>query len=297
MAVETTLNTISSGYNRSNINSNFEEIATALNDALSRSGNAPNSMEADLDLNNNDLLNAGLVETDRLLVGGEEFVASEAVAVGPAGEAATITVGTVTTGAAGTSVIVTNVGDETNAIFDITIPRGDTGASGAGSGDMVAAQNLNDVADKPTAFSNIKQAASTSATGVVEIATAAEYRTGTDTVRTLGISEVWSAAGFVTITDSATLTFDMSTWLSLIQTTLAGNRTVGDPTNVKPGQHFMWKLTATGSTRTFTLHADFKVATGIEPFPLSITTSETVYVYGFAESTNVIRVTSVQRFA
>jgi len=54
------------------------------------------------------------------------------------GAAATLTIGTVTTGAAGTSVIVSNVGTSTAAILNITIPRGSDGASGSGSGDMVA---------------------------------------------------------------------------------------------------------------------------------------------------------------
>jgi len=52
--------------------------------------------------------------------------------------AATVAVGTVTTGAAGTDVIVTNSGTSSDAVLDFTIPRGNTGLSGAGSGDMVA---------------------------------------------------------------------------------------------------------------------------------------------------------------
>lgn len=46
------------------------------------------------------------------------------------GIAATIEVGTVTTGAAGTNARVTNVGTEQRAILNFVIPRGDTGASG-----------------------------------------------------------------------------------------------------------------------------------------------------------------------
>ena len=46
------------------------------------------------------------------------------------GIAATIEVGTVTTGAAGTDASVTNVGTEQRAILNFVIPRGDTGASG-----------------------------------------------------------------------------------------------------------------------------------------------------------------------
>jgi hypothetical protein len=54
---------------------------------------------------------------------------------GPKGDdglAATIQVGTVTTGAAGTNAEVTNVGTENAAIFNFTIPKGDTGEAGSG---------------------------------------------------------------------------------------------------------------------------------------------------------------------
>lgn len=49
---------------------------------------------------------------------------------GPKGDAATIAVGAVTTGAPGSSVIVTNVGDEYDAVLDFTIPEGDKGDQG-----------------------------------------------------------------------------------------------------------------------------------------------------------------------
>lgn len=174
MAVEVSLNTIGSGYNRALINENFVEIESALEDALSRSGTSPNTMGVDLDMDSNDLLNVGTLNTAQLILGGIELAASDVQAVGPQGEAATVTVGDVTTGAAGTDVIVTNVGDEVNAVFDITIPRGDTGASGAGSGDMVAAQNLSDVVDAATSFDNIKQTATDTYEGVLELSVLAE---------------------------------------------------------------------------------------------------------------------------
>lgn len=47
-----------------------------------------------------------------------------------------------------------------------------------GGGDLVAANNLSDVASAATAFSNIKQAATESVTGVVELATSAETDAG-----------------------------------------------------------------------------------------------------------------------
>ena len=55
----------------------------------------------------------------------------------------------------------------------------------AGGGDMLAANNLSDVAVAATAFTNIKQAATESATGVVELATTAEAEAGTDTSRAI----------------------------------------------------------------------------------------------------------------
>ena len=52
-------------------------------------------------------------------------------ATGATGTAATIAVGTVTTGTAGSSAVITNAGTSGAAVFNFTIPRGDTGATGA----------------------------------------------------------------------------------------------------------------------------------------------------------------------
>jgi hypothetical protein len=49
----------------------------------------------------------------------------------PTGTAATVAVGTTTTGNAGTNASVTNSGTTSAAVFNFTIPRGDTGATGA----------------------------------------------------------------------------------------------------------------------------------------------------------------------
>ncbi len=80
-----------------------------------------------------------------------------------------------------------------------------------GGGDLLAANNLSDVDNTATAFANIKQAASASATGVVELATDAETSTGTDTaravtpanVKSLGVSHFANDAGYITSTLSS----------------------------------------------------------------------------------------------
>ena len=58
----------------------------------------------------------------------ENGVANEQV--GPAGPAGTVTVGSVTTGEAGTEATVTNSGTESVAILDFVIPKGAAGTNG-----------------------------------------------------------------------------------------------------------------------------------------------------------------------
>lgn len=72
-------------------------------------------------------------------------------AKGDTGTAATITIGSVTTGAPGTNVSVTNSGTSTNAILNFTIPRGQPGAGGGTSVEVDAAlsnTSLNPVQNK-----------------------------------------------------------------------------------------------------------------------------------------------------
>lgn len=78
---------------------------------------------------------AGLPNPDPVNIKGEQGMA------GKDGTAATITIGTVTTGEPGSNASVTNVGTDTAAVLAISIPRGDKGADGVGAGDVIAAAN------------------------------------------------------------------------------------------------------------------------------------------------------------
>lgn len=71
MAIEYTPTVVGSGYNLSNLNKNFADIETALADAVSRSGETPNSMSSDFDLDGNDLLNGGLLEAQSIKIAGQ----------------------------------------------------------------------------------------------------------------------------------------------------------------------------------------------------------------------------------
>lgn len=72
-------------------------------------------------------------------------------------------------------------------------------------GALLAANNLSDVASASTAFTNIKQAATTAATGVVELATDAETNTGTDTGRAITPSNLEAWEGSANVTTVGTL--------------------------------------------------------------------------------------------
>lgn len=72
MAKQATLTTITATNNLPAVlNANFLALNTALNNTLSLDGSTPNAMEADIDLNSNDLLNAQDVKVQRLFIANE----------------------------------------------------------------------------------------------------------------------------------------------------------------------------------------------------------------------------------
>ncbi|MFQ6428700.1 hypothetical protein, partial [Streptococcus pneumoniae] len=52
------------------INNNSDAIETAFRNTLSRDGSTPNEMNADIDLNSNNLLNVGSINVETLTVDG-----------------------------------------------------------------------------------------------------------------------------------------------------------------------------------------------------------------------------------
>lgn len=59
------------------INANSDAIETALENTLSRDGTSPNSMGADLDMNNNDILNVYNIDVNTLTIDGVPILASD----------------------------------------------------------------------------------------------------------------------------------------------------------------------------------------------------------------------------
>ena len=163
MAKKPTISTITTNYNLAQyVNSNFEAIRDHFEGVLSLDGSTPNSMEADLDLNGNSILNAGDIEVGSLTVGGITFVPNDAVAIPDwEGTWATSTPYAV-------NDLVYNAGNSyicvvahTSGVFSSDLSSGywelfaSKGDSGAGTGDLLSTENLSDLADADSALANL----------------------------------------------------------------------------------------------------------------------------------------------
>ena len=195
MAKKPTLITLSSGYGSTTLlNSNFNDLNNAFNNTLSLDGSTPNSMSADLDLGGNDLLNVGSINGDSLTdfaaaaaLAAASVVAAEAAEVG----AQAAESGALASLSSIESIQDVLVADSWKGSWltatayipgDLAIEAGSTyiclvahtsgtfatdltavkwqlfaqkGSAGAGTGDMLAANNLSDVANVSTSRSNL----------------------------------------------------------------------------------------------------------------------------------------------
>lgn len=98
----------------------------------------------------------------------------------------------------------------------------------------------------------------------VDIASAANFRANTAD-KILDTDGVWSAADAVALTDAATVAVDFSTGFNFTLT-IGGNRTLGQPSNVKVGQSGMIQITqGGGGSHTLAYHADWYFAGGTDP--------------------------------
>lgn len=115
--------------------------------------------------------------------------------------------------------------------------------------------------------------------------------------KVLTAAGVWADATLKTLSSSGNSTpINFANFING-ELVLGENTTLANPSGEKVGQCGRIKVTATGSTRTVALHADYKPATGVEAFPISVLTTETVYIDYWIQAANVIEITSVQRRA
>jgi hypothetical protein len=163
------------------------------------------------------------------------------------------------------------------------------GIETAATADQTAQEIATAIDADATAENTLRDAipATTTAKGTVELATSAEWRTGTDTARALGVAETWGSAAEVTLSDAATIAVDMDTFINAV-VTLTDNRTLGNPTNGKVGQTGVIRIVqdATGS-RTLSYGTDWEFAGGTAPTLTTDANAEDLLFYHVIASDRV----------
>lgn len=118
-------------------------------------------------------------------------------------------------------------------------------------------------------------------------ATSANWR-GNAANKLLNPNAVWSAMSETTLTDAASIAWDMETGFDFI-VTLSANRALANPTNTKVGQkgRLIIQQDATGS-RTVTWGANYKFANGTAPTLSTAANALDVLYYDVRSSTYII---------
>ena len=132
----------------------------------------------------------------------------------------------------GTSLILPGAANITTAAGDVAVMV----SLGSGNWKCIAYQSA----------SGILQAASQTAAGIAELATAAEVRNGT-AGKIIDPAILAGAGAIVSLTDAATIAVDWNAFINA-DVTLTDNRALGNPTNVQVGT--FRTITAKGSSST-----------------------------------------------
>lgn len=235
------LTDLAAGYaSNTQLNNNFQLIEEAFDNTLSRDGSTPNTMEADLDMNGNQILNTGNFSVDELTVGGVRLVDASAV---PSWKGAWET---------GVEYQVDDLIREegqtyiclethTSGTFstDLTANKWELfaakGAPGDGTGDMLASNNLSELTSNATARANLGLSNLAITTGSSFALTLLDDEDAAEARATLGTLDAAETLTNKTMGDGTAVETGTSNWTGtvtldpangLIQTvTLTGNVT------------------------------------------------------------------------
>lgn len=164
-------------------------------------------------------------------------------------------------------------------------------------------------------YASVVSAASTTVSGIVELATDAETQTGTDTARAitpanltakeataagyrnntadriLTTDQVWSAADTVALswTSGGTTAVDLNAGINFTVTTATGNSTLGAPSNAKTGQSGFIYITQDASTpRTLAFNSAWVFAGGTDPALTATASAKDILFYQVIDDTGPI---------
>ncbi len=125
------------------------------------------------------------------------------------------------------------------------------------------------------------------------IASNSEFQLGTAS-RLLTAAALKSTVAYQALASGTTVAWDMSLGNNA-SLALGTSVTLSNPTNAVPQFGFVVKVTAVTSARTLSLGANFAVAAGVESFPITIATTEAVYVIGFVDTASKLVISGVIR--
>lgn len=286
------------------INDNFDAIVTAIENTLSRDGTSPNTMSDNLDMNSNRIVNLP-TPVSASDAATKDYVDSAANQGDPGDDGQDGT-----NGSNGWTPLLAVASDSERRVIQITDwtggtssepssgylgptgivataaegvnVRGATGLSGAGTGDMLAENNLDDLEDASVARTNLGveigadvqafdatlAALASYATDGLVTQTAANTFTGRTITAGTGIS-VTNGNGvsgnpvvslpnarvdvIVALTDGATPALDASAG-NTFTLAAAGDRTIAVPSNATAGQKIVIRHLASGGARTLALN-------------------------------------------
>lgn len=161
MAKAPTLPTITGQFASSGqLNQAFRDIEDSFENTISRDGSTPNTMQADLDLNGNSLLNVDTIDVDNLSIAG--LTVTDLASV-PEWRS---------TWSGGTAYVENDLTKINGNVYICLVPHVsgtfstdlsaarwelfvERGAAGSGTGDMVGSNNLSDVTNAATALANL----------------------------------------------------------------------------------------------------------------------------------------------
>lgn len=118
-------------------------------------------------------------------------------------------------------------------------------------------------------------------------ATVAQWRDNTAS-KGLTTDIVWSSMAEVTLTDAASITWDMDTGFDYV-VTLAGNRTLANPTNTKVGQRGEIRVVQDGTgSRTLSFGTSYEFAGGSAPTLTTTASADDILYYRVLSSTRIL---------